>query len=78
MHIASINVDNLYSYLEKKKGKYIRHTHWDGKKPIIEEVSELKAAEICSYSDWRVITQLHAAKQERFAYQEILKVLMDL
>lgn len=79
MDLAYIRVANLYSKLEKKGGEYIRTTqHGPGSRRIVSTVSELKAAEICSFSDWTVCDALKEARGSRFPYQAVLAELMEI
>ncbi|UQS95138.1 hypothetical protein Pam3_67 [Pseudanabaena phage Pam3] len=79
MILAYIRVANLYSKLEKKGGEYVRTTqHGPGSRRIVSTVSELKAAEICSFSDWTVCDALKEAKASQFPFQAVLAELMDM
>lgn len=79
MQLARITVHNHHCTLEKVGGLYIRTTQaGPGARKVRSEVSELKAAELCSFSDWLVHESLREAKASRFPYQAILAELIDL
>lgn len=79
MQLARIMVHNHHCTLEKVAGVYTRTTQaGPGAPKVRSEVSELKAAELCSFSDWSVHDCLREAKASRFPYQAILAELMDL
>lgn len=79
MILAYIRACNLYSKLERKGGEYVRTTqHGPGSRRIISTVSELKAAEICAFSDWTVCATLKEARASRFPVQAVLAELMEM
>lgn len=77
--LAYIRAHNLYSTLEKKGDEYVRTTQCGpGARRQVSTVTELKAAELCSLSDWVVCDALKEARSSRFPFQSVLAELMDL
>lgn len=78
--LAWIHLDHYHSRVQKtKRGEYRRITRWFfGKKASTHRISDLEAARLAAYSDWKVTPELAAAKAERYPVPALLAAMEDL